>query len=109
MVDRGYHRELLATGVFAVYDHAFRWGDGDNGTIQLIEWAIGDGTISQLMLGLDAARQGHLGRSAGSPACPSCWVSSGDRMTERGIPASAMESMFVAAPSRAFAFAEVRG
>ena len=27
VVDRGYHRELLATGAFAEYDQAFRWGD----------------------------------------------------------------------------------
>ena len=28
VVDRGYHRELLATGAFGEYDQAFRWGDG---------------------------------------------------------------------------------
>ena len=28
VVDRGYHRELLGTGVFVEYDQAFRWPDG---------------------------------------------------------------------------------
>ena len=38
VVDRDYHRELFASGAFAVYDQAFRWGDAPNGTIQLVEW-----------------------------------------------------------------------
>ena len=67
VVDRGYHRELLSTGAFAVYDQAFRWGDRDNGTIQLIEWAVEDGTHGQLMLGMDAARQGYYQSYGGRP------------------------------------------
>src|SRR5919106_3174415 len=35
VVDRGYHRDLFDTGAFAVYDQAFRWGDRENGTLQL--------------------------------------------------------------------------
>jgi predicted metal-dependent phosphotriesterase family hydrolase len=109
VVDRGYHRELLATGAFAVYDHAFRWADRDNGTIQLIEWAVEDGTASQLMLGMDAARQGYLRSFGGEPGLSFLLGEFSDRLTGRGIPAGAVESMFVAAPSRAFAFAEVGG
>ena len=26
VVDRGYHREILATGAFGEYDNSFRWG-----------------------------------------------------------------------------------
>ena len=43
VVDRGYHRELLATGASAEYDQAFRWGDRENGTLTLLEAMIGDG------------------------------------------------------------------
>ncbi|HXS72240.1 MAG TPA: aryldialkylphosphatase, partial [Patescibacteria group bacterium] len=32
VVDRGYHRELAATGVALGYDGSFRWGDAPNGT-----------------------------------------------------------------------------
>jgi 5-phospho-D-xylono-1,4-lactonase len=109
VVDRGYHRELLATGAFVVYDHAFRWGDRDNGTIQLIEWAVADGMEGQVMLGLDAARQGYLRSFGGRPGLAFLLREFSDRLAERGIPAGAVESMFVAAPSRAFAFAEVGG
>src|SRR6187200_1671614 len=42
VVDRGYHRELLATGASAVYDQAFRWGDRENGTLDLLEAAVAD-------------------------------------------------------------------
>ena len=68
VVDRGYHRELLATGAFAVYDQAFRWGDRENGTLRLLEWAVADGHAGQVMLGMDAARQGYYRHSAGRRA-----------------------------------------
>jgi 5-phospho-D-xylono-1,4-lactonase len=109
VVDRGYHRELLSTGAFAVYDQAFRWGDRDNGTIQLIEWAVEDGTSSQLMLGMDAARQGYYRSYGGSPGLSFLLGPFRDRLAARGVPAEVRESMFVGAPSRAFAFAEVGG
>ena len=45
VVDRGYHRELAATGAFVEYDGSFRWGDAPNGTLQLLEWAAEDGRL----------------------------------------------------------------
>ena len=62
VVDRGYHRELLATGAFAVYDQAFRWGDADNGTLRLLEWAAEDGLAGQVMLGHGRRAAGLLPR-----------------------------------------------
>jgi phosphotriesterase-related protein len=109
VVDRGYHRELLSTGAFAVYDQAFRWGDRDNGTIQLIEWAVEDGTSSRVMLGMDAARQGYYRSYGGSPGLAFLLGPFSDRLAARGVPSEVRESMFVGAPSRAFAFAEVGG
>ncbi len=36
VVDRAYHRAILATGAFVEYDQAFRWpSGGDNGTLTL--------------------------------------------------------------------------
>jgi phosphotriesterase-related protein len=107
VVDRGYHRELLSSGAFAVYDQAFRWGDRDNGTIQLIEWALADGTEGQVMLGMDAARQGYYRSFGGTPGLSFLVGEFTAQLTARGIPAETRESMFVTAPARAFAFAEV--
>ena len=109
VVDRGYHRELLSTGAFAVYDQAFRWGDRDNGTIQLIEWAVADGTSSQVMLGMDAARQGYYRSYGGSPGLAYLLETFNGELAERGIPAEVRDSMFISAPARAFAFAEGDG
>jgi len=109
VVDRGYHRELLSSGAFAVYDQAFRWGDRANGTLQLIEWAVADGTASQVMLGMDAARQGYYRSFGGGPGLAYLLREFSDELAARGIPAAARESMFVAAPARAFAFAEGGG
>jgi predicted metal-dependent phosphotriesterase family hydrolase len=107
VADREYHRELLSTGAFAVYDQAFRWGDRDNGTIQLIEWALADGTADQVMLGMDAARQGYYRSFGGSPGLSFLLNEFSDQLTERGIPATIRDAMLVTAPARAFAFAEV--
>ena len=60
IVDRAYHGEILATGAFVEYDQAFRWPSrGANGTLTLLGWMLEDGFGDQLMLGLDAARQGY--------------------------------------------------
>jgi 5-phospho-D-xylono-1,4-lactonase len=106
VVDRGYHRELLSSGAFAVYDQAFRWGEADNGTILLIEWAVADGTSSHVMLGMDAARQGYYRSYGGAPGLAFLLRDFRGRLEERAIPAEVVESMFVGAPARAFAFAE---
>jgi predicted metal-dependent phosphotriesterase family hydrolase len=107
VVDRGYHRELFATGAFAVYDQAFRWGDRNNGTLQLLEWAIADGHAGQVMLGMDAARQGYYRAFGGSPGLPFLLREFSDAMEGAGIGADIRRGLFVDNPARAFAFAEV--
>ena len=67
VVDRGYHRELLATGATAEYDQAFRWGDRENGTLTLLEAMIEDGHADRIVLGMDAARQGYYRVYGGRP------------------------------------------
>jgi phosphotriesterase-related protein len=105
--DRGYHRELLATGAFVVYDQAFRWGDRANGTLDLIEAAVTDGRAGQLMLGMDAARQSYYRAYGGSPGLGYLLRSFSDQLEERGIDATIRHRLFVDNPARAYAFAEV--
>jgi phosphotriesterase-related protein len=107
VVDRAYHRELFATGAFAVYDQAFRWGDRENGTAQLIEWAVADGHAGQVMLGMDAARQGYWRAFGGSPGLTFLLGTFGDELEARGIGVEIRRGFFVDNPARAFVFAEV--
>ena len=108
VVDRGYHRELLETGAFAEYDGSFRWGDAANGTVQLIGWALEDGHIGGILLGMDAARQGYYRAYGGSPGL--AWLLDGfaAQMRDQGIDDAVQRSLFVDNPARAFAFDPVR-
>lgn len=106
VVDRGYHREVLATGAFAEFDQGFRWKDGaDNGTLTLLEWLFEDDLGDQLMLGMDAARQQYWSTYGGSPGMTFLLGSFADQMRERGIEDDQQASLFVRNPARAFAFA----
>ena len=67
VVDRGYHRELAATGVALEYDGSFRWGDAPNGTLALLEWMVEDDLLDRVVLGMDAARQGYYAVYGGRP------------------------------------------
>lgn len=106
VVDPGYHREILATGAVAVYDQAFRWGDRDNGTLRLIETAVGDGHGGQVMLGMDAARQGYYRAYGGQPGLPFLLTTFCDQLEARGLGPEIRHRFFVENPARAFAFSE---
>ncbi len=105
--DRGYHRELLASGASVVYDQAFRWGDRENGTLELLEAAVADDRAGQVMLGMDAARQGYYRAFGGAPGLPYLLTSFSDEMDARGIGPEMRRRFFVDNPARAFAFTEV--
>ena len=105
VTDRGYHEAILATGAFVVYDQAFRWGDTTNGTIELIGWAAEDGALGQVMLGMDAARQGYLAAYGGRPGLTFLLDAFSQALEERGLDARARRRLFVDNPARAFAFA----
>ena len=107
VVDRGYHHELFSTGAFAVYDQAFRWGDAENGTIQLLEWAIADGHAGQVMLGMDAARQGYYKAFGGEPGLSYLLQGFSEELGARGIGHEVRRRFFVDNPARAFVFVEV--
>ena len=109
VVDRGYHRELLSTGAFAEYDGSFRWGDRPNGTLQALRWMCDDGLIDQVVLGMDAARQGYYLAYGGSPGL--AWLLDGfsAAMDAGGLDATVRARLFVTNPARAFAFTERDG
>jgi 5-phospho-D-xylono-1,4-lactonase len=107
VVDRGHQREVFATGAFVVYDQGIRWGTGDNGTLQLLEWAAEDGHLDQVMLGMDAARQGYYAAYGGSPGLPFLLREFSAALDERGLHAPVRRRLFVDNPARAYAFAEV--
>ncbi len=108
VVDRGYHREILASGASVEYDQGFRWKpEVDNGTLTLLAWMIEDGYGDQLMLGLDAARQGYWTTYGGSPGWAFLLGEFADAMRVRGIDAEDRREIFVTNPARAFAFAEL--
>jgi 5-phospho-D-xylono-1,4-lactonase len=107
VVDRGYHREIRASGASVVYDQGFRWGDRPNGTLQLLEWAVEDGEADRVLLGMDAARQGYYGAFGGSPGLAWLPGTFPALMEARGIDAATRRAIFVDNPARAFTFTEV--
>ncbi|HEX7345959.1 MAG TPA: hypothetical protein VF253_04160 [Candidatus Limnocylindrales bacterium] len=105
VVDRGYHRELAATGVTLEFDGSFRWGDAENGTLQLLGWLAEDDLLDHVVLGMDAARQGYYAVYGGKPGLT--WLLDGfaTLMDERGLGADIRRRLFVDNPARVFAFA----
>jgi phosphotriesterase-related protein len=109
VVDRGFQRELFATGVFVEYDQAFRWKGGPNGTLQLLVWAAEDGHLDQILLGLDAARQGYWTTHGGGPGMTYLLDGFATAMRERGLGDAAQHQLFVDGPARCYAFAGAPG
>lgn len=109
IVDRGYHRELLATGAFAEYDGSFRWGEAPNGTLELLEWMVEDGLDDWIVLGMDAARRGYYHVFGGRPGLS--WLLDGftSILDDAGIDGAVRHRLFVENPARAFAFASIDG
>jgi 5-phospho-D-xylono-1,4-lactonase len=109
IVDRAYHREILSTGAVVEYDQGFRWPPGgDNGTLTLLGWMLEDGFGDQIMLGLDAARQGYWGAYGGRPGMAFLLGDFSAMMDAAGITAEARRRIFVENPARAFAFKALR-
>jgi 5-phospho-D-xylono-1,4-lactonase len=109
VVDRGYHRDLLATDATAEYDGSFRWGDAPNGTLQLLEWMTEDGLADRIVLGMDAARRGYYSVYGGTPGLR--WLLDGfsTAMDRRGLGADLRRRWFVENPARVFSFSGVDG
>jgi 5-phospho-D-xylono-1,4-lactonase len=109
IVDRGYHREILSSGAVLEYDQSFRWKDAENGTLTLLEWMVADGFVSQLVLGLDAARRAYWKVHGGSPGMTYLLDEFAARMRERGLDDIVQRQLFVTNPARAYTFARPVG
>ena len=106
VVDRGYGREIFATGAMVEYDQGFRWRpDQENGTLALLAWAFEDGFGDRVVLGMDAARRGYWTAHGGAPGMAWLLRDFAAAMTERGIGPAEQALLFVANPARAYAFA----
>ena len=104
IVDRGYMREIAATGVRVEYDQGFRWGEAENGTLQLLEWAAEDGLLGHITLGLDAARQKYWTQFGGAPGWAYLLAEFSDLMRERGLGEAELHQLFVETPGAAYTF-----
>ncbi len=106
IVDRGFQRELFATGVVVEYDQGFRWKDAPNGTLQLLDWAAEDGHLGQVVLGMDAARQGYWTAYGGAPGMTFLLGSFAADMRARGLGDDEQAVLFVDNPARLYGFLE---
>jgi 5-phospho-D-xylono-1,4-lactonase len=105
VVDRGYHRELLATGAFGEYDGTFRWPDGEpNGTLTVTRWMLEDGFGDRVLFGMDAARRRYYRVFDGEPGLT--WLLDGWRrlLRDHGIDDRAIDACFIDNPARWLAF-----
>jgi phosphotriesterase-related protein len=104
VVDRGYHREIAATGAHVEYDQAFRWPDRANGTLELLEWMVEDGLDGHVLMGNDAARRGHWTAYGGRPGLTFLLGEFAREMDTRGIPVEVRSRILRSNPVNAFAF-----
>jgi len=79
VVDRGYHRELLSTGAFLVYDQGIR---SPEGTARLVGWMVEDGYDAQLLLGTDGARRSLWSALGGAPGLAALRTDLGKRLSD---------------------------
>ena len=97
VVDRGYHRELLASGAYVVYDQGLRTPEG---TARLVRWMVEDGHQDQLLLGTDGARRSLWSVLGGSPGLAALATGLGRRLAGELGPA-VMDAIWVTNPAAA--------
>jgi 5-phospho-D-xylono-1,4-lactonase len=107
IVDRQYMHDIAASGARVEYDQGFRWGDKDNGTLQLLEWAAEDGLLGHITLGLDAARQKYWTQFGGAPGWTYLLGEFSALMRERGLGDAEQHILFVESPATAYTFGAV--
>lgn len=90
--DPGYHRSLLATGVFLCYDQGIRDPDG---TFSLVESMVGEGYGTQIVLGTDGARRSLWSTLGGQPGLVALYDWARNRLGD-----SLSTGLFVTNPAR---------
>ena len=106
VADIAYHRDILSSGANVEYDQSFRWGDRKNGTIALLLAMVEAGFGAQIVLGMDAARQGYYRAYGGGPGLAYLLGEFSTIMEGAGLGPDRRRAFFVDNPARIFAFAE---
>ena len=106
--DPGYHRELLATGVRVEFDSAFRWPAGPGNPTRDLLLTLLPEFPDQIMLGMDAARQGYWRAYGGAPGLDFLLTDFTAELRAAGLSDDAWHRMFVSTPAATFAFANVQ-
>jgi phosphotriesterase-related protein len=97
VADRGYHRELLSSGAYAVYDQGIR---DPEGTARLVSWMVSDGHGDRLLLGTDGARRSLWSVLGGAPGLAALRTHLGKRLADE-LGQAAMDRIWVANPAAA--------
>jgi 5-phospho-D-xylono-1,4-lactonase len=97
VVDRAYHRELLAAGAWLVYDQGLR---DPEGTARLVRWMVEDGHGDRLLLGTDGARRSLWSVLGGAPGLAALRTGLGRRLAGE-LGADVMDRIWVANPAAA--------
>lgn len=101
--DISYHREVLSRGVFLEYDSAFRWKTKENPTRDLLIGLAQSGFLTQLMLGMDAARSNYWIVFGGSPGLTFLLDTFSLQLREAGFTDRDLRTIFIENPARAYA------
>jgi predicted metal-dependent phosphotriesterase family hydrolase len=99
VLDRGYHRELLAGGAFLVYDQGLR---APEDTARLVRWMVEDGHGDRLLLGTDGARRSLWTVLGGAPGLAALRTGLGERLAGE-LGQAVMQRIWVANPAAALA------
>lgn len=105
VLDIGYHRDLLASGVNVVYDQALRQpSQQEQGTAWLVGEMIAAGHAERLMLGTDGARRSMWATLGGSPGLDWLLTAFPAALEDRGVDNEMRTRLFVTNPARFLAF-----
>jgi 5-phospho-D-xylono-1,4-lactonase len=97
VAERGYHRELLASGAYLVYDQGLR---APEVTARLVRWAVEDGHADRLLLGTDGARRSLWATLGGAPGLAALATGLGRRLAAE-LGSAVMDRIWVANPAAA--------
>jgi 5-phospho-D-xylono-1,4-lactonase len=99
VADRGYHRDLLASGAYVVYDQGLRTPET---TARLVRWMVEDGHGDRLLLGTDGARRSLWSTLGGAPGLAALATGLGRRLAGE-LGRAVMDRIWVANPAAALA------
>lgn len=99
VADRGYHRDLLASGAYLVYDQGLRTPEA---TARLVGWMVEDGHGDRLLLGTDGARRSLWATLGGAPGLAALATGLGRRLAGE-LGRAVMDRIWVANPAAALA------